>query len=296
MKVLMKIYGPIPAPALLTFTLLCALFVSSCVREDPPFQWGGGGGGGSSDDDDNGGGTPDDTWAIARVEVTRSDVEGTTGAVIRAVGSWFPHQRVQMRPEPPNDVDTCHGGEAPSGQYGIPDSTSDIGNLSLVMADDEYGLSFDDGYFQAILPYTAWTPNDEFDIRTSGGPDMPATEFQGALGTPPSVAISTVDQSGGQVAVEWLGGQDMNQISILVTHASGDSLFWVSCRVQDDGEFSLSAADLAGLPEGTALLDVRREMTADIDFEGLPGVVVGVSSASTGITITASGDDDDSAP
>jgi hypothetical protein len=292
----MKTHGLILSRTLVTISLLATLCVLGCKQEEPPFQWGGGGGGSSSDDDDDDAGIPDETWAVARVEVTRSDAEGTTGAVIRAVASWFPHQRVEMRPEPPNDVDTCHGGSSSSGQYMIPDSTWDIGNMSLVMADDEYGLGFEDGYFQDILPYTSWTPNNEFDIRTSGGPDMPATEFVGALGTPPSIAINSVDQSGGQVTVEWLGGDDLNQITILVTRSSGDSLFWVSCRVQDDGEFTLSAGDLEVLPEGTALLDVRREMRADIEIDSLPGVVIGISSASAGISISAGGDDDDSAP
>ncbi len=283
------------ARTLLTFCLLAALATIGFNQEEEPFQWGSIQGGGSSSDDDDDPGNPDETWAVARIEVTRSDVEGTTGAVIRAVGSWFPHQSVEMRPEPPNDVDTCHGGESSSGRFEIPDSTSDIGNMSLVMADDEYGLSLSNGYFQDVLPYTSWTPNDEFDIRTSGGPDMPATEFDGALGTPPSVAISSLEESGGQVTVEWLGGQDMNQISIVVTRSSGDSLFWVSCRVQDDGEFTLTAGDLDVLPEGTALLDVRREVRADIEIDSLPGVVIGISSASAGITIAADGDDDDSA-
>ena len=87
----------------------------------------------------------------------------------------------------------------------------------------------------------------------------------------------------------------MNQISILVTRSSGDSLFWVACRVQDDGEFTLTTGDLDVLPEGTALLDVRREVRADLEIASLPGVVVGVSSASAGITMAAAGDDDDSA-
>ena len=251
----MKTHGLMLSRVLVILSLLATLCVTGCKQEEPPFQWGGGGGGGgsSSDDDDDAAGIPDETWAIARIEVTRSDVEGTTGAVIRAVASWFPHQRVEMRPEPPNDVDTCHGGSSSSGQYMIPDSTWDIGNMSLVMADDEYGISFQDGYFQDV-------------------------------------------QSGGQVTVEWLGGDDLNQITILVTRSSGDSLFWVSCRVQDDGEFTLSAGDLEVLPEGTALLDVRREMRADIEVDDLPGVVIGISSASTGISIAAAGDDDDSAP
>ena len=281
---------------LVAVALLAALALSAgCQPEDPPFVWGGGGGGSSNDDDDDAVGSPDETWAVARIEVTRSDIEGTTGAIIRAVGSWFPNQSVQLRPDPPDDLDSCHTGSSPSGQFVIPDSTLDVGNMILVMADGEHTLDFDDGYFQDVLPYNSWNPNDEFDIVVTGGPGLDATEFSGAIGTPPSVAISGVEESGGEVTVEWLGGQDINQVTILVTASADDSMSWVSCKVQDDGQFTVNSAALSSLPTGTALLDIRREVRSSIDVDGQPGVVIGTSSASVGGSIAAAGDDDDSA-
>ena len=94
---------------LITTLVLLGLYSSGCQEEEAPFQWGGGGGGGSSsdDDDDTVGGTPDETWAVARVEVTRNDAQGTTSPVVRAVASWFPHQSLQMRPTPANEIDSC---------------------------------------------------------------------------------------------------------------------------------------------------------------------------------------------
>jgi len=275
--------------------MLAALLVlGACKQQDPPFQWGSGGGS-SLDDDDDFVGNPDQTWAVARIEVTRSDVQGTTGAVIRAIGSWFPHQPVHPRPDVPDDVDTCHGGSASSGHYVIPDSTWDVGNMSLVMATGEYPLEFEDDHFEDILPYTSWVPNEEFDIVTTGGPDLNPTVFTGALGTPASLSLSSVEEQGGEVSVSWLGGTATNQITILVTASADDSLYWVACRVQDDGSFTLTSNDLEPLPAGIALLDVRRETTAEIEVGEYRGVVVGVSSGSAGITVVETGDDDDSA-
>jgi len=284
----------IPWLAVAVPILATLLLLGACKRADPPFLWGGGGGS-SDDDDDDFSGVPDNTWAVARVEVTRSHVEGTTSAVIRALGSWFPNQPVTPRPDVPNDVDTCHGGSSPSGEYVIPDSTWDIGDLILVMADGEHNLDFDNDHFEDILPYNAWNPNDEFDISVSGGPNLDATEFTGALGTPPSIAITELVEAGGSVSVSWLGGQDMDQLTILVTATGNDSLYWVACRARDDGEFTLSAADLAPLPVGGALLDLRRERSADIEVGDNIGVVMGISSASAGISVIETGDDDDSA-
>jgi len=282
-------YLPLSMPLLAALLLLGA-----CMAEDPPFSWGSGGGSSAQDDDDSMG-NPDSTWGVAHIEVTRSDVQGTTGAVIRAIASWFPYQPVHPRPNVPNDADTCHGGSAPSGEYVVPDSTWDIGNMSLLMANGEYALDFDNDHFEDILPYTSWVPNAEFDILTTGGPDLNPSVFIGAIGTPASLSISSVEETGGGVTVNWLGGTPTNQLTILVTASGNDSLYWVACRVQDDGSFTLTNNDLAPLPAGTALLDVRRERTGEIEIGEYRGFVVGVSSGSAGITVVEAGDDDDSA-
>jgi len=267
-----------------------------CQQDDPPFDWGSISGGSSDDDDDDDFvGSPDETWAVARIEVTRSDIEGTTGAIVRAVGSWFPNQSVRLRPDLPDDLDTCHAGSSPSGEFVLPDSTVDVGDMRLFMADGEHTLDFDDGYFQDVLPYNSWAPNSEFDIFTSGGPGLDASAFIGAIGTPPSVSISGLEEAGGEVTVQWLGGQDINQISILVTASADDSLYWVSCKVQDDGQFTVNSASLSTLPLGTALLDIRREVRSTIEVGEGTGVVIGTSSASAGISVAGAGDDDDSA-
>ena len=277
------------------------LAISACTAKqnsgDSPFSSSGGGSAGASDDDDATGTTDSENLTSAWIEVTRSAIVGNTNTYVNAVASWYPSQDTMVRPDIADDKDGCVTGSADAALYGIPATSLDVGFTVLAMEGGEFVLELEGDHWTSVLPYTAWAAGSEFDVSTTGGDDLLALELAGALGTPTSIAIEATDSVETGISVSWLGGDDQNEIELRITIVEDDVLYWVACRVLDDGEYLVRAGDLAGLPAGPASIELRRRVRSEFDIVGhSPGVVVGAAVAlSTVDILETAGDDDDSA-
>ena len=277
----------------LLVSLLCLvaalpLLVSACGQQqstESPFGSTSGSGGGDDDDDDATSGD-DETFSSGWIEVSRVASLGAASAVIQAVASWYPGQAVMVRPNIADDLDDCITGSGDAAMYGLPESELDVGLTVLSMNNGDQVLELDGDHHSANLPYSSWEANQEYDIQTTGGEDVDAMELEGALGTPSSIALSGVEQEETGYNIEWLGGDNANEIPLHVTIEENGVLHWIGCRVLDDGEFLLPFTDTASLPAGLATLELRRQVVTEFEIQGYAdGTVVGVARALTAIEI-----------
>ncbi|HCP44500.1 MAG TPA: hypothetical protein DIU15_00460, partial [Deltaproteobacteria bacterium] len=283
---------------LLVLVAALPLLASACGQQrstESPFGSTSGSGGSSDDDDDT---TTNDGEDLSSgwIEVSRVANLGAASAVIRAVAAWYPAQVVMAQPSIADDLDDCITGSGDAALYGLPESELDVGLTVLSMASGDEVLELAGDHHSANLPYTSWEANQEYNIQTTGGDDVDPLELEGALGTPSSIALNTVDSGEAGYTIEWLGGDNSNEIPLLVTIEDGGVLHWIGCRVLDDGEFLLPLTHTASLPAGLASLELRRQVVTNFEIPGhADGTVVGVARALTAIEIIETGDDDDSA-
>lgn len=155
----------------------------------------------------------------------------------------------------------------------------DAGGVNLVSGSTTISLADSGGYYYTAAPPTVPT-NASYDVDITGGADIPATSWAGALFMP---MVPTLDPGGftfpasGAIDITWgAGGGDF--ASILVY--SGSTVVAV-CNANDDGAFTIPADAADAIPAGSGYVIVTSYTEGHKNLQGRNVLLAGGASSYT---------------
>lgn len=259
---------------------------------------------GPTDDDDTE--EPDPMARAAWIEMDRAGTFGQAQAQLAIHASFFAPRPVVARTPLPGDLDACDAGVDLPGLFGVPPSAWDAGTPVLALQDgSEVDLGWDgpDSRWEASLPASAWIGEQDYGIGIGGGQDIAALDLPALLGTPATLAVSSIDTAAVDgLALTWAGSNDNGHVELRLTSDpfpgddGQDLVAWVACRLLDDGGQVVPWDDLAVVSLAEVQFELlRARSTVFLTAEGYVGVAAGASTVDHRVVIPGIGDDDDSA-
>ncbi len=229
---------------------------------------------------------PGEDARMGWVQLERSWTLGG-GASVRATASFHTPQEYARWPAESAELDGCAAGENDAGEWSLPDSDLDVGTPFLHLGDEELELTRNGATWARQLSTSYWEEHQEFTMRLTGGPDLPAQFYEAVIGTPATLTLEDFTESAAGLTVTWTGANDDGELRVLVSSDTDPSL-WVYCRWHDDGEQTLPWTELVGvLPEGDYTFEARRQTSTNFELGDYPGTTAGISSATAELFVRA---------
>ena len=241
---------------------------------------------GVDDDDDSTPPEPEEGAVLAYVEFTRQATFNVTAASATLLSSWFSPTLVELRPPTPSDSDSCESRTIEDGSYGLPSSDLDVGTPSLISPSGvALNSEFVSPFWVSEFDSDDWESHQEYEVVVTGGSDLGASSFPGALVTPAALTITLLEETEEGLNIEWFGGNNNGVIELRLMQESApaeSASEWVVCRLTDDGVAALSAEYFSNFALGEDVsLELLRSTSANFKTEtGVPGIAAGIATAS----------------
>jgi hypothetical protein len=230
--------------------------------------------------------TPGDDARMGWVQIERSQALGG-GPALRATASFHAPAEYALWPVEATELDECVRGEASIEDWILPPSDLDVGTPSLLLAKEDLALDYDGTWWSRQLSTSYWEPNQEFTLRLSGGPDLPANFFEAVIGTPATLTLDEFAEGPDGLSLAWSNPTGDGDVRVLFSRDDQPE-DWLYCRFDDDGEQLMPWSELEGvLPEGDYTVEVRRQSSADFALGEYPGTAFGLSSATADLFVRA---------
>ena len=290
-------------PTLLALLVLPVLLLSCGEPEDDdPFDRG------VDRDDDDDDDTPE--WDAANrtafIQMQRSNAFGETGANVEVTATFFPPTPMIVRTPVPEELDTCNSGIDHPDVFEVPAGQWDAGVFTLELLDGEaIDLEWNEGAsrYERNLSSSAWTGEQEYTIRWTGGDDVPEAEHVGILGTPASLMMDEFNPNlDDGFFLTWVGGNNNGHVELRLTSDPIDEgekeaqVIWIACKLRDDNQHVIDWDYLQPMNGQGATLELLRGRTTTFDTSpDQPGDVQGASVVINLFEFPQMGDDDDDA-
>lgn len=181
-----------------------------------------------------------------------SDSTAAPGAVL---AGFTPHEESATATTWPSSPSGCSSDTTTTPTVSTTPPAYDAGTITVLLDDDPYELN---GFGFASTP---WPAGAALGLEASGGADVPPVEVHDLVVLPPLPSGSYAAAGDGSIDVTWAdpGGE----VAVVVV-ADESGAVW--CVTDDDGAFTVPAADLAGL-SGTWFVQVIVQNTAVADSD-----------------------------
>lgn len=228
--------------------------------------------------------TPSEDARMGWVQLERT-WEWGGGATLRATASFHSPAEYAVWPTESTDLDGCAGGESAADEWSIPASDLDVGTPVLHLGEDELELDYDGTRWSRQLSTGYWEEFQEFTLRVTGGPDLPAQFYEAVVGSPATLTLDGFEDGPDGLAVSWTGANNDGDLRVLV-YSDTDPIQWVYCRLDDDGAHTIPWSAFAdSLPEGDYRFEARRQRSVDFELGAYPGTTLGMSTATADLFV-----------
>ncbi len=209
-------------------------------------------------------------------------------ATLSATASFHEPAEYAVWPEDTPGLDECEAGTAEVDDWVIPDSDLDVGTPFLEFTDDDIELNFDGSHWSRQLGVEFWEQHQEFTLRVSGGPDLPAQFFEAVVGTPATLELTDFEEGKDGLTFNWVGGNNDGDIRVLI-YLEGQRGDFLYCRFNDDDQQTVAWDTFAALEEADYVVEARRQRSVDFELGEYPGRTLGMSTAITTAFIRSPG-------
>ena len=275
-----------------------------CPPDEPdPFPRGTG----DDDDDDTDDEVGEDDIAGWVQFTRRSAISAENTVEVSAFAAYFQPELVEYGPPVPEEMDSCASGTTQPSEFDLPQHQLDVGDTVITL--DAVQITLDEIDPELSRYFTEagtedWVPEQEYDVRITGGSAAEAATFEGALGTPEVLALTDdlVEVDDG-LLIRWFGQNSNSHVELRfvgdpldVEGEDEGAIRWVACKLVDDGQHTIAPAEFEVFDGDLTLVSLSRKRSTTIEIADNRRVrVVGDSQVHAQWAFPdVPGDDDDS--